>query len=391
MKKIVFCTDSLIMGGQEKISVDYLKMLSENDEYEILLLINEDNGKEGNIFLDKIPKKIKYKFVIDKEIISEINKYRELKKGNLIYKLLYNYYLGKRKKSYHKNIIEILKNLKYDYLIDFTCQLPIELCDERVFSWIHLSLNTWKSKKIKELKEKVTKINRLIVLNKDMKEEGERLLSVKNKIEVIPNFFDTDEIKRLSLDNSNLNDKEKELLKDDYFFACCRIDKQKDIDTLVESYKILKEKYNIKEKLYIAGVGDQKERLENLVKSYRLEKNIIFLGLQKNPYVWMKNSRFFVHSSHYEGFGLVLVEALITNGMVISSDCPVGPKEILENGKSGILFPVGDKNKLVEEIQKILIDKKIVENYKNEARRRIEDFSKEKIKKKLLEMLDFNK
>ena len=376
------------MGGQEKISVDYLKMLSENDEYEILLLINEDNGKEGNIFLDKIPKKIKYKFVIEKEIISKINKYRELKKGNIIYKLLYNYYLGKRKKSYHKNIIEILKNLKYDYLIDFTCQLPIELCDERVFSWVHLSLNTWKTKRIKELKEKVTKINKLVVLNEDMKEEGERLLSVKNKIEVIPNFFDIDEIKRLSLDNSNLNDKEKELLKDDYFFACCRIDKQKDIDTLVESYKILKEKYSIKEKLYIAGVGDQKERLENLVKSYQLEKEIVFLGLQKNPYIWMKNARFFVHSSYREGLPTVVIEGLITNGMVISSDCPTGPKEILEEGKSGILFPVGDKNKLAEEIMKVLNNENLVKNYKEKAKKRIEDFSKEKIKKIILKLLN---
>ena len=74
MKKILFCTDSLIMGGQEKISIDYLKMLSESNKYEIFLLINEDNGEKGNIFLDKIPK----------EIISKINKYRELKKKKII-------------------------------------------------------------------------------------------------------------------------------------------------------------------------------------------------------------------------------------------------------------------------------------------------------------------
>ena len=388
MKKILFCTDSLIMGGQEKISIDYLKMLSESNKYEIFLLINEDNGEKGNIFLDKIPKEIKYKFVIDKEIISRINKYRELKKKNLIYKVFYNYYLRKRKKSYNENIKKLISNIEYDYLIDFTCQLPIELCDNRVFSWIHVSLNIWKKEKIKELRKKILKINKLVVLNENMKKEGKRLLFVENKIEVIPNFFDIDEIKILSLDNSKLNDKEKELLKDDYFFACCRVDKQKDIDTLIESYKILKEKYNIKEKLYIAGVGDQKERLENLIKSYQLEKDIVFLGLQKNPYIWMKNARFFVHSSHYEGFGLVLVEALITNGMVISSDCPVGPREILENGKSGILFPVGDKEGLVEEIKKILIDKRMVEEYKKEARRRMEDFSKEKVRKRILEILN---
>ena len=387
MKKILFCTDSLIMGGQEKVSIDYLKMLSETKKYEINLLINEDNGKEGNFFIDQIPKEIKYKFVIDKEIIRKINLYRELKKKNFIYKLLYNYYLGKRKKSYNKNIKELVRKEEYDYLIDFTCQLPIELCDNRVFSWAHVSLDKFKNKKF--IEEKIKKINKLIVLNKDMKEEGKKLFKniQEDKFKVLYNFFDIDEILKLADSDLDLNIKEKELIQDDYLFACCRIDKQKDIDTLVEAYKILKEKYSIKEKLYIAGDGEQKERLENLVKKYNLEKEIIFLGKQKNPYIWMKKAKIFIHSSHYEGFGLVLVEALICNGMVISSDCPVGPREILENGKSGILFSVGNKEKLVEEILKVLNNKEIIEKHKIESKRRIKDFSKEKTKEKVQEIL----
>ena len=388
MKKILFCTDSLIMGGQEKVSIDYLKMLSETKKYEINLLINEDNGKEGNFFIDQIPKEIKYKFVIDKEIIRKINLYRELKKKNFIYKLLYNYYLGKRKKSYNKNIKELVRKEEYDYLIDFTCQLPIELCDNRVFSWAHVSLDKFKNKKF--IEEKIKRINKLIVLNKDMKEEGKKLFKniQEDKFKVLYNFFDIDEILKLSDNDLELNNKEKELIQDNYLFACCRIDKQKDIDTLIEAYKILKEKYNIKEKLYIAGNGDQKERLENLVKKYNLEKDIIFLGTQKNPYIWMKKAEAFIHSSYYEGFGLVLVEALISNGMVISSDCPVGPREILENGKSGMLFPVGNKEKLIEEILEVLNNKEIIKKYRTESKRRIKDFSKEKIKEEIFEILD---
>ena len=387
MKKIIFYTDSLIMGGAEKIALDYVKILNESKKFDITLLINEDNGEE-NILLDKIPKNVSYQFVVGKEIMEKLNFYRRKKQKSFIYKIPYNYYLVKRREK-RKNIIDIISKMNYDYIIDFYNILPENIIDERVISWQHMTIKEYPNKDLNSFEKRLSRMRDLVVLNEEMKKEIlNKFPKYKEKIKVIYNFFDIDEIKRLSLDNSNLNDKEKELLKDDYFFACCRIDKQKDIDTLVESYKILKEKYNIKEKLYIAGVGDQKERLENLVKSYRLEKNIIFLGLQKNPYVWMKNARFFVHSSHYEGFGLVLVEALITNGMVISSDCPVGPKEILENGRSGILFPVGDKNKLVEEIQKILTDKKIIENYKNEAERRIKDFSKENIKKIILEILN---
>ena len=389
MKKILFCTDSLIMGGQEKVSIDYLKMLSENSEYEISLLINEDNGEVGNIFINDIPKKIKYKFVIEKEIISQINKYRELKKGNLIYKILYNYYLGKRKKSYLKNIKEIVKKEEYDYLIDFTCQLPIELCDIRVISWIHTDVNSWKEKRIKELGKKIEKIGKLIILNESNKKDLKKLFfNNEEKIEKIYNPFDIEKIKEISLDKSLLTIKERELIGNNYFLACCRLDKLKDIDTLIESYKILKEKYNIEEKLYIIGDGEEKERLENLVKKYKLEEDIVFLGIQKNPYVWMRNAKFFVHSSLYEAFGLVLVEALIINGMVISSDCPVGPREILKDEEYGILFPIRDKEKVVEKIYMILSNKNIVERYRDEAKKRVEDFSKEGIKETIYGMLD---
>ncbi|MCI6152861.1 MAG: glycosyltransferase [Fusobacterium perfoetens] len=388
MKKIIFCTDSLIMGGQEKISIDYLKLLSEINEFEIFLLLNEDNGAD-NYFIKDIPKGIKYEFVIDKNIIEKINLYRKLKSKNIIYKLFYNYYLKRRRFNYRKNIKKILENQKYDYILDFSSQLPYWVCNEKVYSWSHLSLSKIKMRKLREARKKVNSIGKLVVLTDDMLREAKKIFfkEKQEKFVRIYNFFDIEEIQKLSLDKSQLNNQEKSLIEEDYFFACCRIDKQKDIDTLIESYKILKEKYKIKEKLYIAGIGDQKERLENLLKNYNLEKDIIFLGIQKNPYVWMKNSKFFIHSSHYEGFGLVLVEALISNGLVVASDCPTGPREILENGKSGILFPVGDKEKIVEIVLKVLENKELVESYKKEAKRRIEDFSKDKIKKEIKKLL----
>ena len=375
------------MGGAEKIALDYVKILNESKKFDITLLINEDNGEE-NVLLDKIPKNVFYQFIVEKEIMEKLNFYRSKKQKNIIYKIPYNYYLSKRREK-RKNIVNVISKMNYDYIIDFYNILPEEIIDNRVISWQHMTLKEYSKKDLINFEKRLSKMKYLVVLNEEMKKEVlDKFPQYTEKVKVIYNFFDIDEIEKLSLDNSKLNDKEKELLKDDYFFACCRIDKQKDIDTLIESYKILKEKYNTKEKLYIAGVGDQKERLENLVKSYQLEKEIVFLGLQKNPYIWMKNARFFVHSSYREGLPTVVIEGLITNGMVISSDCPTGPKEILEEGKSGILFPVGDKNKLAEEIMKVLNNENLVKNYKEKAKKRIEDFSKEKIKKIILNLLN---
>ena len=386
-KRILFYLDSLIMGGAEKIGIDYLNLLNEIDQYDIFLVINENNGEKGNILIDRIPKNIKYQFIVKEKTMERLNYYKEKRKKNSLYKIMYTFY-RKKKRFERRNIKKILENEAYDILIDFQGRIPFNLLDRRVIVWQHLSSGEIKDKV--GLRKYLNKLGKKIVICNDMKKSIENATPdlVDSKVKMIYNFFDIEKMRQLSIDYSKLTKKEKELIKERYFFACCRIDRQKDLDTLIESYKILKEQYNIKEKLYIAGIGDEKERLESLVKSYNLEKEIVFLGLQLNPYVWMKNAKFFIHSSHYEGFGLVLVEALITNGMVISSNCPVGPREILEDGKVGILFPVGDRNGLVKGILKVLNNEDLVEKYREEAKKRIEDFSKERMKKEIIELLD---
>ncbi|MGL5190343.1 MAG: glycosyltransferase, partial [Cetobacterium sp.] len=96
MKKIVFNTDSLILGGAEKIALDYVEILSKRSK--VILLINEDNGI-GNKLINSIPKNVEYKYVVSKETIEKINRYRD-KKKNILYKILYSYFLKKRRSEY---------------------------------------------------------------------------------------------------------------------------------------------------------------------------------------------------------------------------------------------------------------------------------------------------
>ncbi|MGL5964308.1 MAG: glycosyltransferase [Cetobacterium sp.] len=385
MKTIIFNTDSLIMGGAEKIALSYVELLKEN--YKIMLLVNEDNG-DNNVLKDMIPKDVEVRFVVEKNIMDKLNRYRNLKKKNIFYKLMYSIYLNKRRKSYKKNIAEILKTQNFDYLIDFYCKIPSSLIDERTICWLHMTLNNLKEKVKKEYSSKFEKCKNIIVLNEDMRKEVENIFTIdKNKIKKIYNFFNIEDLKEKSEQLENLNLEEKKLIQNKYIFACCRIDKQKDLDTLISAYKSLKEKYNRDEKLYIAGDGDQRERLESYVKKIGLSKEIIFLGTQKNPYVWMKNAEFFIHSSHREGFGMVLVEGLITNGLVVSTDCPVGPKEILENGKSGILIPLKNEKEMTLKMRDILDDLELKKRLKKEALRRMEDFSTENALQKIQQIL----
>lgn len=390
MKTILFNTDSLIMGGAEKLAIQYVKALAK--DYKVILLINEDNGKEGNVLEKDIPENVEYEFIVDKAIMDNINKYRNLKhkyKKNLWYKIRYNYFLKQRRKSFRKNIINYIKNKKYDILIDFYNKLPVEIADNRMISWLHLSLKGMKIKQKEKDAEKFKKIKKIIVINDDMKEEFKEYFPESlNKAERIYNLFDIKEIKTKSIDDSLLNEDEKKKLNEKYIVACCRLDRQKDLETLISAFSNLKKTENIKEKLYIIGDGDKRTELEDLSKKLDMSEDIIFLGTQKNPYIWMKNSEFFVHSSHKEGFGMVLVEAMITNGLVVSSDCPVGPREILEDGKSGILVKPQDINEMEKALLEALRNKKIQDEKRKNSLERIESFSLENNYKKIVKIIE---
>lgn len=379
MKTILFNTDSLIMGGAEKLAIQYVKALSK--DYKIILLVNEDNGIEGNILEKDIPENVEYKFIVDKAIMDNINKYRNFKqkhKKNLWYRIKYNYFLKRRRKSFRENIINYIKNKKYDILIDFNNKLPLEIADNRMISWLHLSLKGMKTKQKEKNAEKFKKVKKVIVINDDMKKEFKEYFPESlNKAERIYNLFDIKEINNKSIDDSLLSEDEKNKLNEKYIVACCRLDRQKDLETLINAFSNLKKKENIKEKLYIIGDGDKRTELEDLSKKLDMSEDIIFLGTQKNPYIWMKNAEFFVHSSHKEGFGMVLVEAMITNGLVVSSDCPVGPREILEDGKSGILVKPQDISEMEKALFEMMTNKETQNIKKENSQKRMLDFSLE--------------
>ena len=114
-----------------------------------------------------------------------------------------------------------------------------------------------------------------------------------------------------------------------------------------------------------------------MIGKERLEKDIILLGQMKNPYIWMKNAKLFVHSSFYEGFGLVLVESMICGKVVLSSDCPVGPTEILSKENCGVLFKTGDKKDLAEKL--LNLTNEDLSLYQEKIKSRIEEFKMENV------------
>ena len=133
-------------------------------------------------------------------------------------------------------------------------------------------------------------------------------------------------------------------------------------------------------RLVILGEGDEYDSLMGLARSLNLEGYFEILSYQDNPYPFYKKADLFVLTSRWEAFGNVLVEAMACQTPVVSTDCPGGPKMILDNGNLGALVPIGDLDALSKQILKLInkgADKETVKvAYEKALQYNIESISK---------------
>ena len=107
--------------------------------------------------------------------------------------------------------------------------------------------------------------------------------------------------------------------------------------------------------LLILGDGEKKNEITRFIKKRGIEDKVFLLGHKNNIYSFMRNSDVFILSSLWEEVGFVIVEAAMCNSLVISSNCPNGPKEFLDNGKRGILFESNKKKALLNSLKNFSI------------------------------------
>ena len=131
-----------------------------------------------------------------------------------------------------------------------------------------------------------------------------------------------------------------------------RLDPQKDFSNLINAFAIVQKVTPAR--LVILGSGLLKQPLQALVKDLKLEDKVAFLGFVTNPYPYMINSSVFVLSSMWEGLPTVLIEALALKTPIVSTNCPSGPAEILQQGKYGHLVESKNPKALANSILKVL-------------------------------------
>ena len=374
-KEVLFYNGSLRMGGIERILVEVLQNI--NREKISIDLVIEDGIRSLNVFEKDIPKDIKIYYLKPEVVIKKTDFYRQRRK-NIFYKIIYNLMMNYESYLKKKNLKKIAKNKKYDVVIDFDMGLSkyIDLIESnKKIAWVHSSIENWYQKKsrIKRLGERLKKYDVVVTICDEMKKNTIKLYPfLQEKILRIYNPFNFERI----LKNAEEYYLDTEVMKKDFAVSVMRLtENSKDFDTLIKAWQIL-EKKNINFKLYILGEGIDKEKIENKIKLANQEENIILLGNVKNPYPWIKNSKMLIHSSKFEGLPTVLIEALILNKIVISSNCVSGPKEILENGKIGYLYEVGDYKRLAALIVNNLENSNLNTEMLNE---KIQKYKKENI------------
>jgi glycosyltransferase involved in cell wall biosynthesis len=137
--------------------------------------------------------------------------------------------------------------------------------------------------------------------------------------------------------------------------AAGRLTVQKGFDMLIPAFaKVVERQPGWTLRIY--GDGPQRKSLERLIMEHRLSNNVLLMGPVRRLDLEMAQGSLYVLSSRFEGLPMVMIEAMSLGLPVVSFDCPTGPAEVIEDGRSGVLVPDGDVGALADAMLAVVED-----------------------------------
>ncbi len=171
---------------------------------------------------------------------------------------------------------------------------------------------------------------------------------------VLPNPTNVARIRFLASAESDQQELDRWIASRKLFVSMARLNPEKNHTLLVDAVERLGEREDIA--VVCIGDGILRRDLESDVRRRTLDGRIRFVGTMANPFPLLKRAHGLILTSHFEAFGLVLVEAMALDVPTIAVDCPFGPSEVLDNGHFGILVPPGDADSLADAIRRLAED-----------------------------------
>lgn len=356
MTRILFLLSRFLDGGIDAVLVDYLRYLAQRKDYSITLAVSIHMG-ELEVFRKQIPEQINLVYLVDQPWLTRYRQQKITRRLPFYTKVYDEIVLSPiRRHQIGCRLHELAA--RHDVVIDFDCCHYAYLKHIKTWkvAWFHFSfkqLMVQNRRRTQRIGNHLRYYDRIVTISQAMLSEGKELFPwLKDKWRLIYNAKDEQLLCQrasASVDDSRIND--------NYILAIERLEEsQKDLSTLIRAYRLLRSKYHHDEKLYLLGKGRDEALLQQLAADLGIADQVIFLGFSANPYPWIVKAKAIAHSAKFEGLPTVMIESLIMGKLIVATDCPTGPREILDNGRAGLLTPVGDAEKMAEALHLLLTD-----------------------------------
>lgn len=353
--KILFLIHDLAHGGAEKVLVNLVNNMDKT-KYDITVMTLFDVGVNRQY----LKKNIRYCYC-----------FKKMFRGNSHIMKMWS------PKQLHHRFIKEHYDIEVAYL-EGPCARIISGCPDpstKLISWIHTEHYTKSQaaasfRKYNEAKRCYNRFDKIVCVSESVKRRFASLIDLKKVPCVLYNTNESNVIIRQSKEdvkNVNFLDSEIKLI------MVGRLIKVKGVDRILRIiYRLKQENYPLH--LYVLGEGAEERKLRKYVRDYDLEKQVDFLGYQKNPYKYVAKCDLFVCSSYTEGFSTAATEALIVGTPVCTVEVS-GMKEMLGSNNEFGVVTKNDDDALYRGIKCLLDDKQLLHHYKMKAEERGKTFS----------------